>query len=58
MTEPQPVTVFLNRIAGELTRLKNQAAIVSENASLDLSPLVRKLEATLAEARKLARQSE
>jgi hypothetical protein len=54
MTEPQAVAIFLNRIAGELERLKNQTSIVSETASVDLSSLLHSLDAAIVEARRRA----
>ena len=54
MTEPQAVAIFLNRIAGELERLKNQTSIVSETAPVDLSSLLHSLDAAIVEARRRA----
>ncbi len=54
MTEPQAVAIFLNRIAGELERLKTQTTIVNETAQVDLSSLLHVLNGAIIEARRQA----
>jgi hypothetical protein len=54
MTESPAVAIFLNRIARELERLRNQTAIIADTSDRDLSSVLKVLSAAIKETRKQA----